>query len=58
MKTLAGHNSWVRTVAISPNGRHIASGSGDRTVGLWTLARWQAGALPSGPYRLGAIGGL
>jgi alpha-2-macroglobulin len=32
---LNGHTSWVSSVAISPNGQTIASGSDDGTVNLW-----------------------
>lgn len=33
--TLSGHKAPVRTVAISPNGQIIASGSDDKKVKLW-----------------------
>ena len=33
--TLRGHSSWVRSVAYSPDGKHIVSGSWDRTVKIW-----------------------
>src|SRR3984885_12340385 len=32
---LAGHTDWVYSVAFSPDGARIASGSGDRTIQLW-----------------------
>ena len=33
--TLTGHSDYVQSVAYSPDGRHIVSGSGDRTVKIW-----------------------
>src|SRR5205807_7498911 len=34
-QTLAGHRQGVLSLAVSPDGKTIASGSGDRTVKLW-----------------------
>lgn len=34
--TLTGHADWVYSVAASPDGAWVASGSGDGTVRLWT----------------------
>ncbi len=31
-RTLEGHTNWVRSVAVTPNGRQIVSGSSDKTV--------------------------
>jgi WD40 repeat protein len=34
---LEGHESWVNSVAISPDGTKIASGSYDKTIRLWSV---------------------
>src|SRR5262249_26038438 len=35
--TLEGHDLHVRSVAFSPDGRYLASGSADRSIALWNL---------------------
>jgi WD40 repeat protein len=37
-QTLSGHSDWVNSVAISPDGRTLASGSHDKTIKIWNLA--------------------
>jgi WD40 repeat protein len=32
---LKGHTSYVKSVAYSPDGRHIISGSDDMTIRIW-----------------------
>ena len=33
--TLRGHLGWVLSVAYSPDGKHLVSGSRDNTVKIW-----------------------
>ena len=33
--TLTGHSGYVRSVAYSPDGKHLVSGSNDNTVKVW-----------------------
>jgi WD40 repeat protein len=35
--TFKGHTASVSCVAISPDGKHIVSGSGDKTIKLWDV---------------------
>ncbi|MEC4989823.1 MAG: WD40 repeat domain-containing protein, partial [Oscillatoria sp. PMC 1068.18] len=41
MRTLTGHSSWVRAVAITPDGKQAVYGSSDNTLKLWDLATGQ-----------------
>ncbi|MFM6270296.1 MAG: WD40 repeat domain-containing protein, partial [Dolichospermum sp.] len=37
LQTLKGHSNWVWSVAYSPDGQTVASGSDDNTIKLWNV---------------------
>ena len=37
VKTLQGHDEWVRCVVASADGKYLASGSNDQTVKVWSV---------------------
>ncbi|KAF7333241.1 WD40 repeat-like protein [Mycena sanguinolenta] len=43
---LEGHTDWVNSVAFSPDGRHIVSGSDDKTIRIWNAATGEAVGTP------------
>ena len=34
------HGAWVRSVAFSPDGTKIVSGSTDKTIKVWDVVKW------------------
>jgi hypothetical protein len=43
-RKLAGHENWVYSVAVSPDGTWAASGSDDKTVRIWDLETGMLGS--------------
>src|SRR5262249_27119951 len=41
VRILSGHQAGVSSVAVSPDGRHVVSGSDDATVSVWDLQTGQ-----------------
>lgn len=46
--TIERHKGWIASVAFSPDGNTIASGSKDKTVCIWDA---RTGAIVSGPFQ-------
>jgi WD40 repeat protein len=40
-RTLKGHLTWIYALAISPDGRLLASGGYDKTIRIWNLSSGQ-----------------
>ena len=51
--TFRGHTNWVNSVAFSPDGKTLASGSWDRTIKLWDVATGKQQATLKGPEQGG-----
>ena len=51
---MTGHSNWVNSVAYSPDGKHIVSGSADQTVKVWDSQTGKEVNVPfcHRPYRL------
>ncbi|MFE1745917.1 protein kinase [Coleofasciculus sp. H7-2] len=49
-KTLSGHSSKVNSVAISPDGQILASGSHDKTIKVWNLETGELNITLTGHY--------
>ncbi len=37
LPAIEGHRSWIQALAFSPDGKLLASGSGDRTIRIWNV---------------------
>ena len=51
LKNLIGHEKWVSSVAFSPDGQTLASGSDDQTIRLWNVNTGELNE-PSQTYEL------
>ncbi len=41
-RTLKAHLDWIGRIMFSPNGKKLASGSGDQTIRVWDVTTGQA----------------
>lgn len=44
LSVVSGHLGWVRSIAFDPSNEWFATGSADRTIKIWDLAKCAAGA--------------
>lgn len=51
VKRFAAHSEWVKSVAFSPDGTQLLSGSRDGSVSLWTVATGAEVRRLDGPHR-------
>jgi serine/threonine protein kinase/WD40 repeat protein len=52
--TLRGHVGWIMSMAVSPDGKVLASGSWDKSIVLWDTRDWR----PRGARLLGHTGAV
>ncbi|MBU6335628.1 MAG: hypothetical protein KGS47_14675 [Chloroflexi bacterium] len=55
-QTLVGHEGWIRSLDIAPDGSFIVSGSTDGTVRVWNTSDWSVRHVLTG--HTGYIGGV
>ena len=39
INSFLAHSNYVLSLVFSPNGEYLASGSGDKTIGLWSIPK-------------------
>jgi WD40 repeat protein len=58
LKVLKGHTDWVTSVAFSPDGKQIVSGSNDKLVWVWDASTGDELKVLKGHTDLVTSGGL